>query len=359
MRPLARIVAPAALALAWAWASGCQLGGVPSDEIAGSPIAIRYRTPEEARRRAEALADQAEPRDARPETAARDNDASRREIVPHVDDMTTILGQVLGPRERNETEIDGRLALLDPRSGEIELVEAALRGAVPQAWSADRKRLLFSQAAGGGFQLSELNLEDGTVRRVTRGPMTYSQGCYGPEGRIVVTAFDMRETPPRAHVAISQPGGRSPYRPLTSGPFDHSPSCAPDGSAVAYVRQDRLARPSLMVRAPVLTGVPKRLSPGQQPAFASDSEWIVFSAPSGRGRSQVWRLWRVRADGSGRAPVGRGMRDESRPSFSPDGRLVVYVASEADHRSHLYVRRLDGSGDRILFASGDGEFPVW
>ena len=28
-------------------------------------------------------------------------------------------------------------------------------------------------------------------------------------------------------------------------------------------------------------------------------------------------------------------------------------------KRHLYVRRFDGSGDRLLFADGDADHPVW
>jgi Tol biopolymer transport system component len=52
------------------------------------------------------------------------------------------------------------------------------------------------------------------------------------------------------------------------------------------------------------------------------------------------------------------MNREQRPAISPDGRLVVYV-SELAHRQQLYLRRFDGTGDRILFANGDGANPVW
>ena len=47
------------------------------------------------------------------------------------------------------------------------------------------------------------------------------------------------------------------------------------------------------------------------------------------------------------------------PAISPDGRLVAYVGWERRPHQHLYLRRFDGSGDRILFADGDGGFPVW
>ena len=67
---------------------------------------------------------------------------------------------------------------------------------------------------------------------------------------------------------------------------------------------------------------------------------------------------RVRPDGTGRAPIGRGLFDERRPTFSPDGRLVAYV-TEVDSRPILNVRRFDGTGDRVLFNDGDADHPVW
>jgi hypothetical protein len=99
---------------------------------------------------------------------------------------------------------------------------------------------------------------------------------------------------------------------------------------------------------------PRRLGPGREPRFCGDGEWIVYSAPVKRGR----KLWRVRPDGTGRAPIGRGVLDEGTPACSPDGTLVTYGVTE-EHFDRLYVRRFDGSGDRILYADGGASYPVW
>ena len=93
--------------------------------------------------------------------------------------------------------------------------------------------------------------------------------------------------------------------------------------------------------------------PGRDPDFSSDG-WIVYSAPFRRS----WKLYRLRPDGSARAPVGRELLEEEQPAVSPDGKLVLYVA-ETEHRADLYLRRMDGSGDRILFQNGDATFPTW
>jgi Tol biopolymer transport system component len=340
----------AALALVVGCASW---GGVPDAELPAQPIAIYYRTPEEARARADALR-RAEPQ---PAVAAQGPTyVGKAYLRADADAVDRLLANVFGDRGLPESHL-GRLALLDPKSGDVRFVEGALRGAVPQAWSRDRGALLFAQptAAGGGdVQIFEWSAAARTVRRVTVGPPIHSQACYGPDGRIAVAAVALGERSATSRISISGPGGRAPFADLSAGPADHTPTCAPDGSAVAFARTDASGRSAIWLAAAPFDAPARELAPGRDPRFADRGDWIVYAAQSGRAS----RLFRIRADGSGRAPIGSGSRDEVWPSASPDGKLVAYVASEETSRRVL-VRRFDGSGDRILLASGDGEHPVW
>lgn len=348
---------PATLGVVAACAAlGCALGGVPRQELPEAPIAFSYRTQEEARRRAE---DQQEGQEQavaarRPVEAARSR-GGYADLVASEDNLAEIFDMVLGRTPEAERRHLGRLALLDPRSGSVDVVVAARRGSIPLAWSQDHQRLLFAQPDGNDAQIYEYELADATVRPVTTGPPAHTQGCYGPEGRIVVTAFEPHATPPRSWIAVSETGGRRPFRPLSEGPSDHSPACDVRSGRVVFVREGPPPRADLFVADATAGGEPRRLSPGRHPSFSADGRWIAFAAPAGR----ELRLWRVRPDGTGRAPIGRGVRHEMRPTLSPDGHLVVYVAAEERPRRHLYLRRFDGTGDRILFADGDGEYPVW
>ena len=330
----------------------CVTPGVPESELSDEPIAIRYRTQEEARRRAEDW-DEAQPAPAEPSDAGAVRPArlGRANLVASEDDVSQILSRLLGGGGDADDEDLGRLALFHPRTREVEVIEAARRGAIPLAWSVDHQRLLFSQPVAQGLQIYEYARADATVRAVTQGPENHAQACYAPEGRIVVAVVDAREQPYRSHIAISGPGGRSPFEALTAGPSDHSPVCRPGTGGIAFVREE----PPRADIQYLENGGLRRLSPGRHPTFSPDGEWLVYAAPFER----ELRLWRIRPDGSGRAPVGRGVRHEARPAISPDGRLVAYVAAEEEPRRHLYLRRFDGSGDRILFAEGDGEYPVW
>jgi Tol biopolymer transport system component len=292
--------------------AGC-LGGVRPAELSDAPIAFSYRTPEEARRRAEDLLSERE-RGREPARASR------------------------------------------PGYGEVTLVEAARRGSIPLAWSRDHRRLLFAQPGDQDFQIYEFEREERTVRPVTHGPRAHTQACYAPEDRLLVVVVDTRVSPPRSQLAISGRGGRRPFRTVTEGPADHSPTCAPEADRAVFVRELGRGRAELWsLRLDDPEAPPQRLAPGQHPSFSRDGEWLAFAAPHQR----ELRIWRMRPDGSGRAPIGRGIRHEARPTLSPDGRMVAYVAAEDAPRRHLYLRRFDGSGDRILFADGDGEYPVW
>ena len=174
--------------------AGCaSWGGVPDAELPAQPIAINYRTPEEARERAEALrrAERSRPRCPRRRPTLV---GSKAYLRADADALGRFLADVFGT-DRGVPEAHlGRLALLDPRSGDVAFVEGALRGAVPQAWSRDRGALLFAQpTAPGGrdVQIFEWSAAERTVRRVTVGPPIHSQACYGPDARIVVTAVEI------------------------------------------------------------------------------------------------------------------------------------------------------------------------
>ncbi len=327
--------------LALLGAAACQAPGVSPAEFARRPIALVYLDVEQARRRAEMLAETELGRPPPKRGVARASDVARY--------LEFLAGKVGGSGD----EFAGRLALLDPASGAVTLLAAARPGALPQDRSADGDRLLFAQRVGEHFQLFELRHRTGEVRRLTRGPLVHPQGCYGPEGRLVSMTAGVEGRRAVSRIEIAGTAGAGPQR-ISEGPVDHSPACAPDGSAVAWVASDPRGRESILARGLPLEGEPVRLGPGREPGFSPDGRWIVYSARA-KGR---WALYRVRPDGSGRAPIGGGVFDQMQPAVSPDGRLVVYVVQDGYHR-RLHLRRFDGSGDRILLDDGDAEQPVW
>ncbi len=303
-------------------------------------VAIRYWEPEQARRRAEALREEKE------------LPTAPREGVARLEDLPMLFG--VG-RRTTADQFPGHLALLDPRSGAVDPIESATRGAHPLDWSPDRSHLLFaSRQFGGLMQLFELDVATGEVRRLTRGPELHPEGCYGPEGRMAFTSVARGSQGWVSRIAVTEAGGVSP-RPVSSGPRDSSPIWSPDGQTLVYVTDFPGRGQQIVARTPAPDGPVRALARGRDPVFAPDGETIVYSAPV----KGSWKLWRVRRDGSGRARVGAGLFEERWPAVSADGRYVAFVASSDDERQRIAVRRMDGSGERILLDGGDGERPIW
>ena len=342
--------AGAIAAAAWLAAAGCTGPGIDASELPEAPIALLWRDAAAARKYAEL------------EEARALGPAASRGRTPGVADTADIgefLRYVAGvaPREHSDTETAGRLALLDPRSGAVTPLEAALRDAVPASWAQPGRRLVFSQFDGDLRQLFELDLVAGEVRQLTRGARAHARGCFLPDGRLVASAAGVEAPPGAAPRVVSRivayrPGQAEP-EPLSAGPEDHSPACAPDGRAIVWVSRGPKGQEELVSRTPV-EAAPRPIGPGRDPSFSPDGAWVAYASPAGRS----FRLFRVRPDGVGRVSLGTSDLEEREPSFGPDGRLVVYVVHEGYQR-RLHVRRLDGSGDRILFADGAAEHPVW
>jgi Tol biopolymer transport system component len=331
-------------------APGCQGPGVARKEIPEDPIAFIFHPEDEARRRAEARAKRETP-----EARGQFESSS----IVHLNAFRDYLEKAVGSRA--SAEFAGRLALLNPRSGQVTVLQSARNGAIPLAWSPDRDRLLFAQWDQGTLQLFELQRDSRVVSQITGGPDHHPQGCYGPGGRLVAAVASRPEPAENrarrgklvSQIALVGPGDA--VESISQGPMDGEPACSPDGSAAAYVRLLPGDRSEIWIHSFGVEESARAIAQGSEPSFSPDGEWIVYSRLAGKRST----LWRIRRDGTGRTRIGRGSgADEYGPAVSPDGSLVAYE-SVSGNRYRLFVRRFDGTGDRVLFSDGDGTRVVW
>jgi Tol biopolymer transport system component len=336
-----RAAAAAALALALACAGP---GGVERSELPASPVALLLRSEEDALRRLDALRD-LDKRQA----------GAQQEGVAVLENLDGMFGGA-PDLERRLGLLPGHLVLLDPTRGETRRIENAPPQARPLAWSPDRRRLLVSGGWRDRRQLFAWDLESERIEIVTAGPAHHVSGCYTAGDRLVaveVERDDLAGAPSR--LAASAPGGGA-LRPLGPEAYHLALTCSPREPRIAFVRVDPDdGRPRLLVQTIDPLEEPREVATGAMPVFTPDGEWLVYVGLTTRGQ----RLYRVRFDGAGRTPLGAGATEESHPAVSPDGRYVAYVVSGVTRRERVWVRRIDGSGDRPLLKSGDSSVPVW
>jgi TolB protein len=152
----------------------------------------------------------------------------------------------------------------------------------------------------------------------------------------------------------------SPWRALTTNRLSKSPRWSPDGTRVAYLRQEQLFFESNIYVIDVGTGVHHRVTTEAgwygPPSWSPDGKRLVFAAwiEFSNYLLSNWEIFVVNVDGSGLTRISSHPGVDVSPSWSPDGRQIAFVSTRGstagDVRGSVYVMNVDGSSYRRLTA---------
>ncbi len=188
--------------------------------------------------------------------------------------------------------------------------------------------------------------------------------AFSPDGKAVVYASD-RTGRFEIYRRPLAPGSRE-IQLTTDGQQNLSPAWSPDGETIAY-HAKRVGGVWLM---PALGGVPRQLTTfGSRPSFSPDGRSLVFEsgpvvdlAANALGALPPSILWIAPLDGSPPRPlteVGRPSGGHGAAAWSPDGRRIVF-ASYNRTSSEIWTVGADGR-DLVKVSEGNGQCydPVW
>ncbi|MEY4429461.1 MAG: hypothetical protein RLZZ182_2150 [Pseudomonadota bacterium] len=177
------------------------------------------------------------------------------------------------------------------------------------AWSPDGRQLAVTLSQDGLSQLYLISAEGGIVRRLTQSSSIDTEAAFAPDGQSVYFVSDRGGSPQIYRVPTS---GGNAQRVTFSGGYNVSPALSPDGKWLAYIGQ-----------------------------------------VSGAFRVHLMNL------ASGDVRVLTDTRDDERPSFAPNSRLIIY-ATRSQGRDVLMTTSLDGRIKATLTTStADVREPVW
>ncbi|MEW5685552.1 MAG: winged helix-turn-helix domain-containing protein [Pseudomonadota bacterium] len=284
-----------------------------------------------------------------------------------VRDLTTPPAETLGDSDPSASP-DGRyvafrrsllhgaddLYVKDLRSGRERALTTDGWKAAGYVWSADSRHIFYASNRGGEFGLWTVD----TARKdpperigLGVGLLTFSRMSIDRKNHLVV------ETPlTRTNLAALSPAGA--IRPITDAAGgDWDPAVAPDG-AVAYA-SGRTGGSELWVTEP--SGASVRLtriggSYVHSPSWSPDGRRVLFVAVKGR-RAE---LYTVARDGSQLRPVTDDGLDKLDPLWAPDG-SIVYLQRTAEGYRTLRIpagggpaRAVGADGYRQLRMAPDG-----
>ena len=189
-------------------------------------------------------------------------------------------------------------------------------------------------------------LVDGKV--ISSGPLHLSP-AFKPDGTVAAAYSEAQKT------SIYAFSGRSKTLLSGLGGINVSPTFSPDGSRMAFAsNQDGVT--SIYIGS-ASGGGASRLTTGAKatdPAWSPTGEYIVFV-------TRETDICIIRPDGTGFRQLTGGQGANHRPSFSPDGRMIVFSSTRGGGGHKLYIMSANGDKQQPLMPDNraNQELPYW
>ena len=221
-------------------------------------------------------------------------------------------------------------------------------------WSPDGKQIAYNSYKAQNPDAYLVDFPGGGVHQLSMRQGLNTGPHWSPDGKTLAITLSHGGDP---DLYLIEPSGHV-IRRLTYAPgVDTSPTFSPNGQQIAFI-SDRSGNPELYVMD--TTGAnTQRLTYGQwvdAPAWSPKGDLIAYERQRAQGQYDIYTI-----DPSGRnnqALTEGNARNES-PTWSPDGRFIVF-ASSRNGRRQIFVMGADGSNPhQVGEIPGECFDPAW
>jgi TolB protein len=185
---------------------------------------------------------------------------------------------------------------------------------------------------------------------------------WSPDGKTI--AFDSIRSG-KLNIYAWRIETRELKRITTTEANDFTPEFSPDGKQLAFV-SDRTGHNEIFV-IELAMGVQRQLtkdnSDAIHPHWSPDGQRIIYCSARDNpnqaraAEGEVYEIYTMKADGTDLKQVTHDKIISTYPSYSPDGRQIVYRKLVGEKNSEVFVMNADGSGERNL--TNNPAFDAW
>jgi TolB protein len=226
--------------------------------------------------------------------------------------------------------------------------------------SPDGKKIVFEISVGGFYQIFTMNIDGSGQTQITHDPATHDTPSWSPDGRKI--AYVSNKTG-HSVIYMMNPDGSGEER-LTDGRHEYiHPTWSPDSSKLVYCSDDDLKPPqknrSEIYSLDLKTRQATALITGgtnTYPSWSPDGKRIVFRRIIGDMNSEVFV---ASSDGSGAQNLIKHWAFDGWPAWSPDGGKIAF-ASNRNANYQIFTMNPDGTNVRLVAnTEGRATEPRW
>jgi TolB protein len=256
-----------------------------------------------------------------------------------------LVKKVQGEKHLFVTDVDGENSRQLTKSGGLNLLPS---------FSPDGRSVLFTSYRNDNPDLFEINLGDGAVKPISQRPGLNTGGRYSPDGKAIAVTLSQDGN---SEVYLLDRAGAITKRLTDSWGIDTSPAWMPDGTGIAFV-SSRGKNPQIYLAGRDGSNVRQLTFKGnynQTPAVSPRGTHLAFTARDEHSKFDIFVL-NLKTNEVVRVTQDTGNNEE--PSFSPNGRLLVFTTTRNGPRQ-MVVSTLDGQQQTVLPSTSEHSSPCW